>query len=260
MLGYVFGVKRRLLVFSAVALVFAVAAAEEKKAIKNTAGSHADAVDATQTEWSKLHTKAILPPATAGESGQGVIQFQVRYHNPLASRVCLVWGVDKFTRIPPKLPAGSFLTLNDSHINTYMKRDGNDFVFDFELDENRQLDYAFNVIDDSDGNNVNLWRGANSEGGYYSTTLTAATADEKVTDSKLYVGGFRSEEWSELHTKAVLSSGSSPNAQPPLIRFRVRYRNPEASAVRMIWGLDNFTRVPSGSAVRDISDRQQQPS
>ena len=195
-------------------------------------------------EWSELHTRAVQPSGPAADQEQSYIEVEVRYRNPAASEMRLVWGLDQFTRRPAHLPPDTFLTFNDSHLNTPMQRDGDVFVTRFEVEPNARLDYAFTVTRTADGEAVELWKGANSTGVYFTANLSVANADEKVIDPKLYVGKFRSDEWSELHTRAIQPSGADADREPAVIEVQVRYRNSAASEMRLVWGLDQFTRVP----------------
>ena len=149
---------------------------------------------------SRVRTKAIVHPISISKSEKPIIRFQVLYRNPAASEVRIVWGLQNFTRVPVNLPSETFLTEKGSHMNTPMKRVGDDFVFEFEVEENTRLDYAFTVTRTTAGENVELWKGANSSGDYYSTILTVADADEKVINAGPSGGGNESEEWSELRT------------------------------------------------------------
>ena len=82
----------------------------------------------------------------------------------------------------------------------------------------------------------------------YKLHLTVANANETIIDPKSYVGKFRSDEWSELHTKAVQSKNPAAGAKQPVVEVEVRYRDPAAGEVRLVWGLDNFTSRPCRSA------------
>ena len=136
------------------------------------------------------------------------------------------------------------MTFNNSHINTPMTRMGDEFIFKFEVEDDTRFDYGFTITRTAAGKRVDIWEGANSAGEYFTKNLSTANADETVVDRKFYFGDFRSDEWTDLRTKAVIASGPGANVQPPRIHFQVQYRNPAASEVRLVWGLDNFTRVP----------------
>ena len=127
-------------------------------------------------EWSELHTRARQPSSPGADQEQDAIEVEVRYRNPIASDVLLVWGLDKFTRLPSRLPADTFLTYNGSHLNTPMQRDGEVFVAQLEVEAHARLDYAFKVKRTATGASVDLWRGANSEGEYYTANLSGSTA------------------------------------------------------------------------------------
>ena len=115
------------------------------------------------------------------------IQVQIRYRNPRAGEVQCVWGLNDFTLVPTQLPPGSFLTYNDSHVNTPMQRDGEVFVAEFEVPANTKFDYAFTITRTSLGEAVQIWAGEPGKGGaYYSRALAIADADEKSVDSKTY--------------------------------------------------------------------------
>ena len=86
-------------------------------------------------------------PTVGGE--QAVVQ--VRYRDPSASQVVLVWGLNDFTSVPAKLPDETFLTYHGSHINTRMQRDGDVFVAELEVAANSKLEYGFTVTRTSVG-------------------------------------------------------------------------------------------------------------
>ena len=103
-------------------------------------------------KWSNLSTRAIVPSGPGADARQAVIEIEVRYRNPGASDVLLVWGLDNFTRVPACLPSETFLTHNGSHLNTPMQRDGNVFVARFDVEPDTRLDFAFTIRRTSAGN------------------------------------------------------------------------------------------------------------
>ena len=129
---------------------------------------------------SKVHTKAIVSHKTASKPATAVIQVQLRYRNPAASEVRAVWGLNNFRHVPARLPPETFLTEKGSHMNTPMKRKGDFFVLDIEVEANLRLDYAFTITRTASGEAVEIWKGSNDAGDYYSTELTVEAADQTV--------------------------------------------------------------------------------
>ena len=142
-------------------------AVKERAADTNAPSGSADT--STSDESSELHAKAVKSSNPAGTAEQAIIEVEVRYRNPAASEVLLVWGIDQFTRVPANLPPETFLTYNDSHINTPMRLEGDVFVARFEVEPNVRVDYAFTVTRTSDGEAVEFWKGANRKGDYYTS-------------------------------------------------------------------------------------------
>jgi hypothetical protein len=136
-------------------------------------------------DWAELRTKAVAPVNPSDPADQGVIQVQIRYRHSRAGEVQCVWGLNDFTLVPKQLPPGSFLTYNDSHVNTPMQRDEDVFAVDFEVPANTKLDYAFMITRTRAGQAVRIWAGEPGTGGaYYSRALTIADADEKSVDAE----------------------------------------------------------------------------
>src|SRR5581483_4881556 len=154
--------------------------------------------------------------------------------------VRLVWGLDKFTRVPDRLPAGTTLAFGNSHLMTTMHRDGDVFLAEQEVAPDTQLDYTFEVTRLVTGEPVSIWRGPSSDGGDFSRKLTVENADERIIHRRHYFEQFHSDSWSELRTTAI----QSPDGSQSVIRFQARYSDPTAAEVRLVWGLDKFTRVP----------------
>jgi phosphoglycerol transferase MdoB-like AlkP superfamily enzyme len=105
---------------------------------------------------------------------------QVRFREPAASEVRIVWGLDDFRRKPPTLPPDTFLTYSDSHMNTTMRDEDGVFVIEFELDvqDQTRLDFAFTLTKSRAGKTADLWRGGPSSSGYYTLLLNPATGPE----------------------------------------------------------------------------------
>ncbi|MBX3438399.1 MAG: hypothetical protein KF861_12985, partial [Planctomycetaceae bacterium] len=194
-------------------------------------------------EWYELHTQAILP--TEGTSEQPRIRLRLRYHNPQVSEVVAVWGLNEFRKRASDLPEGTFLTFNDSHMNTPLRKHGDVFEMEYETDADTRFDYAFNVIRNAAGEEVNQWRGAGQGQPYFQRQLTVAEADEQIGphQSRRLFSDKQLGEWHELLTQALLPAAG---AAKPRIRFQVRYRNPEAAEVVVIWGLNKFQKKATG--------------
>jgi hypothetical protein len=127
---------------------------------------------------SELYTKAIIPSRTANVT-MPTIQFQVRRRDTMASEIVLVWGLNKWAAAPDNLPPGTYLTYNRSHMNTPMKRQGDLFVFDYEVPENTRLDYFFITTRNAAGEKVEIW--THDTGGQpYTAMLSVDKADEVV--------------------------------------------------------------------------------
>ncbi len=106
----------------------------------------------------ELFVRAIRDYQESGAMKPLVMQFQVRYRNPYAAEVTLVWGLNKFALAPANMPPGTTLTYNRSHMNTPMKREGDLFTVDYEVAENTRLDYAFIITKTAKGETVEHWR------------------------------------------------------------------------------------------------------
>ena len=152
--------------------------------------------------------------------------------------------------------------------------EGDVFVSRLEIEANARLDYAFKVKRTSDGQAVELWKGANSAGDYYTKNLTVANADESVPDPRADVSpksatgdeggpahdlasartedgsqpplasGSTSGESIEVFTKAVWSAARAYQRKERVIQVQVRYRNADAGKVLLVWGLNNYALVP----------------
>jgi hypothetical protein len=196
-------------------------------------------------EWAKLRTRALLPPQTSGETKLAIIQFQVQYHNPAASEVNLIWGLNEFRLVPTNLPPGTFLTLNDSHMNTPMKLENGVFSMEFEVEENTRFDCAFTITRTATGDAVEIWRGKNSKGEYYTKVLTRDNADEveTLTDDAWSQRTSASEVSTDLYTKAIVPPRGD-FANKPKIQFQVRRRDPAAGEIVLVWGLNNWAAAP----------------
>jgi hypothetical protein len=188
-----------------------------------------------------------------------MIQFKVRYHNPAASEVNLVWGVNDFHVVPKNLPPGTFLTFNDSHMNTPMKREDGVFFMEFEVEENTRFDCAFTITRTATGDAVEIWRGKNSKGAYYTKVLTRAKADEvetltddawsqrqpKISPQQNVSADSTSTTKSstDLSTKAIVPPHGDI-ANKPMIQFQVRRHDPAAGEIVLVWGLNNWSIAP----------------
>ena len=163
--------------------------AQEPAATAN-AGVGALAVDLSQSgEAVKVVTRAVLPSYQVIHKADQGIHVQVRYRNPQAGQVVLVWGLKNFSEIPTRLPPGTYLTYNNSHINTPMTRSGDTFVVDFDVYKPSLFHYAFLIERSADGAPAKIWRGKDATGNYYERMLSVASADEVVDpDAGLPIG------------------------------------------------------------------------
>lgn len=135
--------------------------------------------------WSECHTTAVLPHRSNANK-KTTIQVHIRFHDPQAREVVLVWGLDGFKPAPEKLPPNTFLTYNRSHMNTTMNYDGDVFALDLEIPNDTRFDYGFTVVRDANDKEVKIWRGGRNQG-YHTMMLTTANASEVIKRPSILV-------------------------------------------------------------------------
>ena len=144
-------------------------------------GGESPPIDNSQPDEAiKVVTRAVLPSHQLIHKADAGLHVQVRYRNPKAGQVVLVWGLNNFSEILPRLPPETYLTYNDSHMNTPMTRNGDTFVVDFDVYKLTRFHYAFSIERTADGAAANIWRAKDATGKYYECELSAASADEVI--------------------------------------------------------------------------------
>lgn len=97
------------------------------------------------------------------ESPQTVI-LEIRYQNPVAAKVDLVWGVNGWTLAPEGgRPTGTLVEENIMH--TPMLNEGGTFVARLQVVPGTVVDFGFLTTRDSRGNEVKIWE-ANGSADY----------------------------------------------------------------------------------------------
>ncbi len=222
-----------------------------------------------------LETELLLPPDGVRLPALLHVRISLRCD---ARDVCIVWGLDHFQKVPAVRPPGTFLTFNDSHLNTPMTHVGDEFVVEFDVEENVDLEYGFEITPEAP-NALPTWRGSNSQGDYFSTRLTRATArsqrqlsadewaertsaasvgGDQPGASEANVGGSAAADadaWQNLHIVAHVPARYASVRQPS-IKFQIRFRNPTADEVTLMWGFNNWapaediSKLPPGTTLK----------
>ena len=175
----------------------------------------------------------VLTPRPAAATS-GVFQenpptfiLEIRYQNPAAGQVALVWGVNGWQILPEGArPAGT--ELRNGSMFTPMLLEGDSFVIRLSLPARTTVDYGFLTTQDQDGNPVIIWE-ANGDKDFQ--TVTANT--DTVVDFQTALSPARTSV-----------SGGTPGGQP--VNLDIQYTSPASGEVSLVWGLNGWSLAPEG--------------
>lgn len=149
-----------------------------------------------------------------------LVTLEINYHMPEAGEVFLVWGIDGWQPLPDnQLPQGTILENGVMH--TLMTRTSETFLTQIEVPAGATLNYGFQIRSTQSGIPIEwVWDGDYTKV-VSDDSLIVATADFKLI-----------------------------NAQ------EIRYHQPEAGEVFLVWGLNGWATAPdvlrpTGTIIKD---------
>jgi hypothetical protein len=172
-----------------------------------------------------LSPKAAFASNRAAQDTPQTFTLEIRYENPAAGQVALVWGVNGWQSLPDaSRPADT--ELRNGIMYTPMTGEGESFTIRIQLPAWTTVDFGFLTTQDKEGNPVNIWE---SDGEKDFQTVTAET------DSVI-----------EIKTAQPLSgtTGISEPSGELLANLNVRYTSPTSGEVFLVWGMNGWSLAP----------------
>lgn len=152
---------------------------------------------------------------------------EIRYQNPAAGQVALVWGVNGWQSLPEESrPAGT--ELRNGTMYTPMTLEGDRFVIRIPLPAWTTVDYGFLTTQDKDGNTVNTWE-ANGDTDFQTVTAETDTLVDIQT---------------ALSPAGISEAGEAPVDQ--LANLDIQYTSPTSGEVSLVWGVNGWTLIAEG--------------
>ena len=161
------------------------------------------------------------PEAEVALPAGSMIPQVVRYHLPQATAVNLVWGINDWHPLPVASQRMA-TTARDNLMVTPLQREGDTFVAELLLPEQATLDYVFQVTESQQHAPVDLWD----------------TNDGK--DFHIQVG----LDDSAFQESALAEEARTYLATVALTSQEIRYALPGATAVNLVWGINDWQAVP----------------
>jgi hypothetical protein len=153
------------------------------------------------------------------------VTLEIRYQNPAAAKVYLVWGVNGWQPLSDEArPVGT--ELRNGNMFTPMLLEGDIFTIHLELPPGTTIDYGFLTTQDQEGNLVNIWE-ANGDKDFQTTTTNTNAVVNILT---------------ALSPVVPSSSGSNAGRQP--VNLDIQYTSPSSGEVILVWGLNGWTLAP----------------
>jgi hypothetical protein len=109
--------------------------------------------------WCAVGADRTLAHAARSQAGPLVAR-EIRYHNPDASEVALVWGVYGWQTVPESLrPPGTIVQdgARSEVMRTPMERQGDVFVVRVQVPSGAPIDFIFNITRTRGGVGVDAW-------------------------------------------------------------------------------------------------------
>ncbi len=148
----------------------------------------------------------------------------LRYHLPEAGAVNLVWWFRSGRLVPlPIRPPGTTAGPWGSAVSTPMQRDDSAFTLTLQVPPGDSLEYGFTIMARNDGDTIaGVWDGSRT----YAIDSAGATA---IVDAQPTV---------RLLTSPLRDGDTA------LVRQRILYGPTDAHQVRVVWGIDDWQRLP----------------
>lgn len=194
-----------------------------------------------------LAVVALGPGAQAGASATaaaaeqaGTVRIDVRYRLLGAEAVWLLWGLDGW-RVPPGVAAPTGSRTHRSAISTPMVAEDGAWIARIDVPVGSTVDYAFHAhaveIGVGAGGAPDLWDGGPD--GRATSRLGADRSRVVVVESAAapWVGG-----------ELAADEGSG------LVARRIRYRNPEAGRVDLLWRVEAWRPTDPAAPRRQLGD------
>jgi len=152
---------------------------------------------------------------------QSFRKYEIRCHIPGATRVVLIWGVDRWKWLPkPWVPDDTIM--NGGVMRTTMKQDVDWFHANLAIPEGERIDYGFQISGRGDSANHPTW-------------LAGAETAQVPPLSPII----------EIPMNVSIDTDGTPvfQASGTPVPYQIRYYAPSASAVRFHWGIDGWHAV-----------------
>ena len=108
-----------------------------------------------------------------------LVDQEIRYHQPDAGEVFLVWGINGWAQVPEgQRPAGTML--HEAIMHTPMALAGNTFVLKVRVPAGASIEYIFHITKKSNGADVEVWD-SNNDKSYHALAERDQIADIKTT-------------------------------------------------------------------------------
>ena len=149
----------------------------------------------------------------------------VRYHLPEAGAVQLVWWFKDGSRVPvPIRPPGTTTGKRGTAVTTPMERLDSVFAVTLRIPSNDSLEYGFMITGRNDGDTIiGVWDGVR----------------QYQPDSR------RGTTMVDEHPTVSLLTDPLAARDTALVQQTIRYGPTDARAVRVIWGIDDWQRLPA---------------
>ena len=176
---------------------------------------------------------AFLPKAVQANSGETqetpqTSILEIRYQNPAAGQVALVWGVNGWQSLPEESrPTGT--ELRNGNMYTPMTLEGDWFVIRIPLPAWTSVDYGFLTTQDKEGNTVNIWE-ANGDTDFQTVTAETDTLVDIQT---------------ALSPAGISEAGEAPVDQ--LANLDIQYTSPTSGEVSLVCGVNGWTLAAEGA-------------
>lgn len=185
-----------------------------------------------------LLLSGIAAPAEAGrtvpQEATPAQLLEIRYTNPAASEVMLVWGINGWQSTSLEgQPEGT--VVNKGVMNTPMTLENGVFVVRIKLPAWAEVDYGFLTTKDQNGDPVQAWE--DNGGKDFQTTMAAK--DMVV----------------EAGSGPVTGANEGGESAGPMVNLDIRYISPAAGEVYLVWGINGWglapeSQWPSGTVVQ----------
>jgi hypothetical protein len=155
-----------------------------------------------------------------------LVSEEIRYQINDAVEVFLVWGMNGWNVVPEELrPAGTVIENAVMHTTT-AREWGNTFVARVQIPSGAKINYGFLITKSQTGKKLHYWDdGGNTDKGYHKTVKM---------DGITWVSAF----------PPVQKQVSSRAAEVSLVSHKIRYQNPEAGEVVLVWGINGWDILP----------------